>query len=180
MLGTQTILLTPANWSLSRRKRGLRFDPSAQRSHAVDHGLKSDGDFGHLVHCFPELVGVDRLVQRAGADLLGSWIVGQQFDSHVAGGQRGCVDDKVIDPLFRVSLFGNGRDDDGLFWFDGHGKIWFELEGARNAVGCSSGVVNCDVASGGDYCTSVCRVRGQLTLDRSKCCVVSEASLNSG
>jgi hypothetical protein len=33
------------------------------------------------------------------------------------------VDDEVIDPLLRVGFFGNGGDDDGLFWFDGHGKI---------------------------------------------------------
>ena len=167
MLGTQTILLTSAKWSLSRRKRGLRFDPRPQRSHAIDHGLEGHGDFWHRSDGFPELVGVDRLIQRARSDLLRGRIVGQQLDSHVAGRQRGCVDDEVVHPLFRVSLFGNGGDDDGLFWFDGHEFVW--LDGARNAVGCSSGVVNCDVASGGDYCTSVCGVRSQLALDWSEC-----------
>ena len=127
MLDPQTILLTSANWSLSGRKRGLRFDPRPQRSHAVDDGLEGDSHLGHLVYRLPELVGVDRLVERARADLLRGRIVGQEFDPHVAGGQCGCVDDEVVHPLLRVSLFRNGWDDDGLFWFDGHGKIWVGL-----------------------------------------------------
>ena len=169
MLGTQTILLTSAKWSLSRRKRRLRFNPSPQRSHAVDDCLERHGHLRHLVYRLPKLVGVDRLVQSAGADLLRGRIVGEQLDAHVAGGEGRRVDDEVVDPLFRVSLFGNGGDDDGLFWFDWHGKIWFGLDGARNAVCGSSGVVNCNVASGCDYCTSVCGVRGQLSLDWSEC-----------
>ena len=128
MLDEQTILLTSAKWSLSRRFwrwRVLRFDPRPQRRHAVDDRLEGHGDFRHRSDGFPELVGVDRLIESAGADLLGSRIVGQQLDAHVAGGKSRRVDDKIIYPLFRVSLFGNSGDDDGLFWFDGHEFVWW-------------------------------------------------------
>ena len=175
MLDPQTILLTSAKWSLSRRKRGLRFDPRPQRSHAVDDGLERDSHLRHLVYRLPKLVGIDRLIKRAGADLLGSGIVGQQLNAHVAGGEGRRVDDEVVHPLFRVCLFGNGWDDDGLFWFDGHEFVW--LDCARNAVCGSSGIINCDVASGGHYGSSVGRVRGQLALNWSEGGVVREAGL---
>jgi hypothetical protein len=30
------------------------------------------------------------------------------------------VDDEVVHPLFRKDFLGNGGDDDGLFWLNGH------------------------------------------------------------
>ena len=105
--------------------RILRLDPRPQRSHAVDHGLERYGHLGHRSDGFPQLVGVDRLIERAGADLLRGGIVGQEFDAHVAGGESRRVDDEVVHPLFRVSLFGNGGDDDWCFWLNGHEFVWW-------------------------------------------------------
>jgi hypothetical protein len=69
-------LLTSTKWLLSRRKRGLSFDPRAQRSDAVDDGIERGGDFWHLVNGLPELIGVDRLIERARSDLLRGRILG--------------------------------------------------------------------------------------------------------